>query len=539
VNAVGATAVLALVGLVLAIAALNVTILLVARVSFRQAELAVRSALGADRWRLVRPLTIEILLVTAAGGLLGLFVGVWAARLLPGVLRVPGDLPVRFSFEADWRVVAYAAAAVLAACLVMSLVTAGHAVRAAAAVPHQSSRSSSGHRSRTRRRLVIAQVAGCVVLLVVAGLFVRSLQAATRADLGFDPRGVLNVHMDVGQLGYADPRGREFFDQVMRGVESLPGVRAASYAVTVPLGYIRLGEMIIAESQDDADSVRAGTNSISPEYFDVMGIRLTRGRAFTKDDAAGARPVAVVNERLAAALWPGDDAVGRRLRTTAPGAEWMEIVGVVETGTYAYLFEEPQPFLYRPIAQAHSDLRVLQVRADLAPTELAPAIGGLIHEIEPDLPLYDVQPMTEALGGGLGLFPVRVGAVAAAVLGIAGLLLAAVGVYGVVSYLTVQRRPELGIRLAIGAAPSDVVELVLRDGLTLVAIGVGVGLAAAGLCSRLLNGLLFGVSASDLVTYLAVTVLLLGVGLLASVLPAWQASRLDPKAVLRTDCSGH
>jgi predicted permease len=469
------------------------------------------------------------------GGTAGLLLGSGAARILAGTMRVPGDLPVRFDFSLDWRGAGYAVAAIAAAGLLMGLVSSAHALSGAAApsLRRVGARSSGGQ--RTRRVLVAGQVAACVVLLVIAGLFVRSLGAAQDADLGFNPHGVLNVHMDVGQLGHTETEGRAFFDEAERRARSLPGVQAASFALTVPMGYVRVEETVESESQADGNPVTAGQNIVGAAYFEVMGIRLTRGRGFTGSDNEAAPPVAIVNQRLGDMLWPGEDPVGGRLRSSDAAAMSVQVVGVVETGRYGSLFEEPQPNFYRPMAQAYSGMRVLQVRTQMAPEALVPSIERTMRALEPILPLYDVQTMVQALGSGRGFFPLRVGASVAAALGIMGLSLAIVGVYGVVSYATVQRRRELGIRLAIGAAPRDVIGMVLRDGLTLLSLGIAIGLVAALACSRFVGSLLFGVGAHDAGTYAAVSAVLLCAGLAACLIPAWQAAAVDPKTALHSE----
>ncbi len=319
---------------------------------------------------------------------------------------------------------------------------------------------------------MVAQIALSVALLVAAGLFGRSLFEAERADLGFRPDGVLNVYMDVGQLGYAEPQGRAFFDEIERSVRAIPGIRTASFAFTIPMGYIRSSEAVEAEGGPSASAERmtAGKNLVSREYFEMMGIELVQGRSFSDEDDERSRPVAIVNRRLAAGLWPGQDAIGRRFRPVARRGPWIEVIGVVGTGKYHFLFEDPQPYFYLPIAQEYTGLRVLQVRTSVAPESVRSAIERTIGAHEPNLPLYDVQSMAQALGSGPGLFPARVGAVAITTFGLLAFALAIVGLYGLVSYLASQRGHEIGVRVAVGATRRDVVRLVLRDGLALVGV---------------------------------------------------------------------
>jgi predicted permease len=537
-NALGAAIMLALVVLVMIVAAVNVTNLLLARAAGRRLELTIRAALGAGRGRLVRQMVTESLMLAVLGGAAGVLLGTWAARVL-ATMRLPGDLPVRFDFHLDGRVLAYGVTVTLVTGLLVGLLP---AVRFSGGdldrTLRQSRHGSPGAQgSRIRGVLVAAQIAFCFILLAAAGLFVRSLFEAERADLGFRADGVLNVHMDVGQLGYTEAQGRAFFDDVDRRVRTIPGVQDVSFAFTIPMGYLRVSDAVEAEGQpaDSTRRVSVGTNIVSSEYFQTMGIQIVRGRSFSDSDNEQSRPVALVNQRLADMLWPSRDPIGRRFRSAGPDESWIEVVGVVNTGKYRFLFEDPQPYFYVPIAQQYTALRVLQVRASMPPEALAPAIERAIRALEPDLPLYDVQSMAQALGSGLGFFPVRVGAVSAASLGLLALALALVGLYGVVAYLTSQRTHEIGVRMAIGATPNDVVRLVLRDGSKLVLFGLAAGLLATVAGSRVVESFLFGISARDPLTLLGVAPILGGVALIACAIPAWRAARIDPTIALRSD----
>jgi predicted permease len=301
------------------------------------------------------------------------------------------------------------------------------------------------------------------------------------------------------------------------------------------MGYVRVGTALETEGQAAADRrtrISAGMNMISPEYFQTLGIPMVRGRSFVDTDHERSRSVAVINERLADMLWPGQDAVGRRFRSDGP---WIEVVGMVPTSKYEFLFEEPQPYFYVPIAQQYSGLRVLQVRASLPPAALAPAVERAIRALAPHLPLYDVQTMTQALGSGLGFFPVRVASIAAAVFGLLAFVLAIIGLYGVTSYLTSQRTHEIGIRIAVGATERNIVRLVLGDGSRFVIAGMAAGIVMTLGCSRVVGRYLFGVSASDPLTLLGVAPILSAVALMACAVPAWRAARVDPTTALRSE----
>ncbi|HSL23777.1 MAG TPA: ABC transporter permease [Vicinamibacterales bacterium] len=535
-NALGATMMLALVVLVMIVASVNVVNLLLARTASRRPELAVRAALGAGRGRLVRQMVTESLTLTALGGAAGVLLGTWAAHLLATV-RLPGDLPVRFDFHLDGRVLAYAATIALVTGLLVGVVP---AVRVSGADLHGALRPSrcvsppiGG--GRIRGFLVVAQIALCFVLLAAAGSFMRSLFEARRADLGFQPDGVFNVHMDVGQLGYTEVEGRAFFAEVERRVRFTPGVQDMSYAFTIPMGYIRVSDTVEAEGQLAGSHTRvsAGKNIVSSDYFRTMGIRVVRGRSFSDDDDSRSRSVAIVNRRLANILWPGLDPIGRRFRT--PGGPWIEVVGMTNTGKYRFLFEDPQPYFYVPTTQEYTGLRVLQVRTSMRPETLMPAVERAVRAIEPDVPLYDAQSMTKALGSGPGFFPLRVGAASAASLGLLAFALAIIGLYGVISYVTNARTHEIGVRMAVGATRQDIVRLVLECGSKLVLVGLAAGLLLTLASSQVVGRFLFGVSARDPLTLISVAPLLGCVALIACAIPAWRVTRVDPTVALRSE----
>ena len=536
-NTLGAVIMLAMVMLVMIIAAVNVTNLLLARSASRHRELAIRAALGAGRGRLVRQLVTESLLLAMLGGVAGVLLGTWVARAL-ATMRLPGDLPVRFDFRLDGRVLAYCLTVAVVTGLLVGLAS---AVRVSRANPDRilrgSREGSPTHRHGIRGFLVVAQISSCFVLLSVAAGFVRSLSEAERADLGFRPDGVLNIHMDVEQLGYSEAQGQAFFDEVDRRVRSIPGVQNVSFAFTIPMGYVRARTAVEAEGQpvDSDGPLPAGQNMVSSDYFETMGITIVRGRSFERADSGQSRPVAVVNQRLADILWPGQDPIGRRFKSPGPDSHWIEVVGVAKTGKYQFLFEDPQPYLYLPIAQAYAGLRVLQVRASIPPAALAPVAAREIRGLEPSLPLYDVQSMTQALGSGLGFFPVRVGAIAVAAFGLLAFALAVVGLYGVTSYLASQRTHEIGVRIAIGATRQHIVRLVLENGATLVVLGIATGIVMTLAGSRIVDRFLFGVSVYDPLTLVGVVPVLGGVTLIASAIPAWRAARVDPSTALRAE----
>jgi predicted permease len=531
---------LLLVGLVLLVACVNVVNLLMVRATVRQRELAVRAALGAGRLRLVRQLLTESLMLAAAGGLAGAALGRWVSGLLMRI-PFPADIPIRFELGFDWRVFGYIAAVALGTGIVVGLLPALRASRTDLnEVLREGGRglAEGSSRHRLRSALVIAQVAVSLVLLVAAALFVRSVQRAQAVDLGFRHEGVLNLSMDVSQLGFDEARGRAFFRELEARVAALPGVELTSYAYSVPFGYYNSAEYVEAEGQPVASGQRrpvASYNVVGTTYFQTMKIAIVKGREFNARDDQNGRKVAIVNEHMAGRFWPGQDPIGKRFRMIGPTADWLEIVGVSKQGKYNYIFEDPGMYFFLPIEQQYRPMRALHLRVAGNPEALAPLAQREIRALNPDLPVYDVRSMTRTLGGGNGFFLLQMGALFGGGLGVLGLLLALVGIYGVVSYSASQRTQEIGVRMALGARPRDIVRLVVGHGLILVMAGIGAGLLGSLGVGRLLTNLLFGVSPTDPLTFAGVPLVLGAMALVASYIPAFRATKVDPMKALRQD----
>ena len=531
---------LLLVSLVLLVACVNVVNLLMVRATVRHRELAVRAALGAGRKRLVRQMLVESLVLASLGGVAGVIVGRWLSTVLSQI-KLPADLPIRFELVFDWRVFAYISVVALGSGLAVGLLPALRASRTDLnEVLREGGRSmmEGGRRQRLRSMLVVAQVAVSLVLLVAAGLFVRSVQRAQSVDFGFDPRQVLNLSMDVTQLGFDEARGRSFYREVESRLKTLPGVESTSYAFSVPFGYYNSAEYVEAQDHPIAKEQRkpiAGFNAVEPDYFQLMRVPVTRGRAFTAHDDQRGRPVAIVNELMASRLWPGENPVGKRFRMEGNEKGWLEVVGVTRTGKYNYIFEDPGPYFYIPLEQHYRAQRVLHVRTAGAPEGLAPAAQKEIHALNPDIPVFDVRSMEHMLEGPNGFFLPQMAAMFGGALGVLGLILALVGIYGVVSFAATQRTQEIGVRMALGAQPRDILRLVVGHGLRLIALGIVVGLAASFALSRLLANMLFGISTTDPTTFIAVPMILGAMALAASYIPALRATRLDPSVALRNE----
>jgi putative ABC transport system permease protein len=537
-NPIAATVFLGLVGLVLLVACINVANLLLARATVREKEMAIRTALGAGRARLIRQLLTESLVLALLGGAAGALIGWWSSRLLSG-FRLPGDLPIQFDFSLDGRVFLYITGIALATGLLVGLVP---ALRSSRANLNDTLReggrapSGSGGRHRVRNVLVIAQVAGSLVLLIAAGLFVRSLGNARNADLGFRPANLLNLNMDPAQQGYDEVRGKAFYRELERRVRALPGVESASLAYSVPFGYYNEFGEVFPEEHPPEPGKRvpsAGRNYVGPDYFATMRLPILRGRAFNEQDTESSPLVAVLNESMAQRFWPGQDPLHKHFfYDKAPGKP-VEVVGVAQDGKYEWIFEDQELHFYIPRAQNYRSLQVLHVRTVGAPENMALTVQKEIRALDPDLAAYGVMTMEQHLQGVNALFLINMGAAFAAVLGGLGLLLALVGVYGVVSYAASQRTHEIGIRMALGAQRGEVLKMVLRQGFGLVLVGIAVGLASSLGFGRLVANMLFGISASDPLTFAGVALLLTFVALVACYVPARRATLVDPMIALR------
>ena len=533
-----AIAFLVLVGLVLLVACVNVANLLLARAAARQKEMAIRVAMGAGRARLIRQMLTESILLAAGGGLGGALLGNWACRALESI-RPLGSFPARFDLAFDWRVFFYIAAVALATGIVAGLMP---ALRASRVDLNDTLRESGrgligdGRRHPIRNFLVIAQVAGSLIVLVAAGLFTRSLAHAQTIDIGFDPHNVLTIGVDPGLAGYDQPRAEAYFRELLRRAQSTPGVESASLAFTVPMSYYSTSSQVYAEGQAGAPKSKApdaSYNIISPDYFTTLRIPLLKGRAFTDADTNTSGRVAIVNQTMATLLWPGQDPIGRRFAYESPTGPYLTVVGVARNGKYGELLEPPSPYFYEPMTQHYRSLHVLQLRTALPPMSLAPAIEAQARDLDPNLPLFDIQTADEVISGVNGLFLFHAGVAFAGPLGGLGLLLAVVGLYGVVSFTATQRTHEIGIRMALGAQPGDIFRLVLRQAIVLISTGVGIGILAALLVTRLISSMLIDIRSYDPLTFAGVAALLAIVALVACYLPARRAANLDPSAALR------
>ena len=529
---------LALAALVLLLACMNVANILLVRSTMRQREMAIRAAMGASRGRLIRQMLTESVLLALFGGLSGLTIGVWASGAVASLLP-SSRFPVRLDFGFDGRVFVYSMAAALFTGAIVGLWPALRAGRMDVnSVLQSGGRSDTAGVSRHRVRsfLVVAQVAGSLVLLIVAGLFVRSLMSAQRSYLGFDADHVLNLTLDPREVGYDDARTKNFYRDLEARVRALPEVHSASLAFSVPMGTVQDGSSVYIEGQPPTPGQPPAVviyNHVDPPYFDTMRVPLLRGRAFRENDDDKAPLVAVVNQTMALQFWPNQDPIGKRFSLKSATGPFVEVVGLAADGKFIFVGWDKKPYFFVPIAQNFSAYRTLQVRSSLPPESLIAQMQNEVHELDPNMPVSDVQTMRQSLAGGNGFFIFQVGAILAAAMGLLGLTLAVVGVYGVVSFAASQRTHEIGIRMALGAGRRDILQLVLRQGLLLVIGGVFSGLLLAWGLTRSMATLLVGVSPTDALTYFTATLLLGGIGLYACYAPARRSMQLDPMEALR------
>ena len=532
---------LALATLVLLLACMNVANILLVRVTVRQGEMGVRTALGAGRGRLMAQLLTESILLALVGGVAGVILGQWVNNLLGSTFeQAVSNVPLRLDWGLDWRVFSYALGIAIFSGMIVGV---SPALRASGtnvnAILREGGRSDSAHAGRHRSRsvLVVAQIAGSLVLLVATGLFVRSLAHVQRMYLGFDPDHVLNVTVDPHGIGYDEPRTRGFYRELEARVRALPGVKSVALAFSVPMGNTAEPRPIHIEGHPLArgqQPPRVFLNRVDPPYFEVMRVPLQRGRGFAETDNETVPGVAIVNQKMAKQFWPNEDPIGKRFSIFGPSGPFTQVIGVAQDGKYNLdALQEPIPFFYLPYAQDYSSQMTLQIRSAVTPESLIAPVQQVIRGLAPDLPIYDVRTMKQSLGGLNGFFVFRIGAVLAAVMGLIGLTLAVVGVYAVVSYNAEQRTHEMGIRMALGAGRREILGLILRQGMGLVIVGVLCGLVASWALTRTMARLLVGVSATDPLTFAGVTLLLAAIALWACYVPAWRAMRVDPMVALR------
>jgi predicted permease len=526
-------------GFVLLIACANVANLLLARGTARQREFAVRCALGAGRHRLFQQSLTESALLAGFGGVAGIALARWIPALIKALPAPPFVSPQALEFTLDWRSLACALLLSLATALLSGLIPAHQATRVELAAGVKDERSARGYRrSRLRAFLVVAQVSLSLLLLIVTGLFVQSVRKALASNPGFESGNLLLASVDLGLQGYDQQRGQEFYRQLPERVAALPGVRTATWLAKIPLDVHRFATDIEVEGQpgQPASPVNVDFNVVAPGCFHTLGIPQRRGRDFTAEDRPASPHVAIVSQTMAQRLWPQRDPLGQRLRLKWFGeanafAGAVEVIGVVADSKYRAWTESPRGVMYLPLSQNYRPQMTLLVRTSGNPISLLGPIQNEVKALDIRLPLFNVKTMRQQIN--ISVWPQEMGSGVLGAFGLLALLLAAVGIYGMMSFGVAQRTHEIGIRMALGAAPRDVVKSVLSQALSLVLAGIALGLVGALALTRFIASLLFGVKPTDPVTFAAVCLILTAVAVLASYLPARRAAKVDPLVALR------
>jgi putative ABC transport system permease protein len=530
---------MAIVGLVLLIACANVANLMLARASARRKEIGIRLALGANRARLVRQLLTESLLLSVLGGGLGLLLALWVTDLMQAFIPI---LEYKISdnfFALDSRALVFTLIISLGTGLIFGLAPAWHSsnpevvpvLKGEVEVVHRGKRRAFG----LQNILVVAQVALSLVVLVCGALFIKSFRRAQTMDPGFQNPNGLIAYLSPTLVGYEPEQARQFYRQVLERVSHVPGVEAASYARTLPLGDSSNSNGPILKEGETLARGSAGlnvmTSGISPGYFNTMQIPLIEGRDFNDRDTNTAKRVIIINQRMAEMLWPGESAVEKRILIGADSRDALEVVGVVKTGKYRALAEDPKPFYYYPAEQRRPSTMALVIRPSVDPGSLISAIRSEVQALDRRVPLFGVKTMTEHKT--YALWAPSMAASFSLAFGVVAILLSAVGLYSVMAYVVSQRTREVGIRMALGANRSHVMKMITRQGMRLAAVGVVIGLLLALALAKVMSSLLIGISGYDVTTFIVVPLLLAAVALVACYLPARRATKVDPLVALR------
>jgi predicted permease len=525
---------MAVVGVVLLIACANLAGLLLARAAGRTREVAIRMAVGASRGRLIRQFLLESLLLAAGGGMAGVVLSYWTAGGIDALMP-PMAYPVALTGRVSAAVLAFAVSLTFVTVLVFGLLPAVRASRPdlSASIKDDAPGAIGGAgRGRLRQSLVVAQVALSMVLLVCAALFLRSLSQARTIDPGFTMRSGIIAALDLLPNGYDAPRGIVFYEQLLAAVRQAPGVTAATVSSAVPLDLNSSDMAVDVDGYTPAgtEEMHAYYNRVATGYFDTLGVPIVEGRAIGPDDVEGSELSVVVNETMARRYWPGRSAVGGIVRF---GSGPARVVGIAADGKYGRLNEQPRNYMYVPLYQYYRPDVLLQVRTAGEPDAVIPFVQGAVKRLDVNLPLFDVRTMEEHLE--LSVFVPRLAGLMLGLFGALALLLAVVGLYGVIAFSVAHRTREIGVRIALGASRGEILRMVLRQGMLLTLAGVAIGLGLGALAGKALEGQLMGVAAADPVSFGLTAVILVAVALAACGVPARRAAVLDPLVALRRD----
>ena len=530
-----ALGVLVLAALVLLAACTNLASMLTARATDRQRELAIRLAIGAGRGRILRQVLIETLLLSLVGGGSGFVLATLLAQALSR-WRAPIDFPVQFNVNPDWRVFLFA---LLVSIFASVLFGSAPAWRASRTDPNAVLRGSpTGWRARSlgfRDILVALQVALCFVLVAGCLLSLRGLQQALRLNLGFKPQHVSVAGFDLGLAGYSEEQGRVFQQRVLEAIQRLPGVQSASYSNSVPLSIDQSQDGVYPADKADlrpSDVVDATRYQVSPGFFKTLGTKLLAGRDFNWHDDAASPSVAIVNLAFAKRVMNTEDPIGKRFRNGLNGG-LIEVIGLVEDGKYGSLTESHVPAVFWPMLQVHNSTTTIEVRSPRSATEMISEVRGAIRQLDPELPLYGTGSLEQMLG--FAFFPRRVAAIALSAFGVLAMVLAATGIHGLVAYVVSRRTHEIGIRMALGASPAQVLQHVMGKTAALVVLGSFVGLVLAMAMGQVIASVVYGAQLRDPIVMLCVLFTIALLGFFASWSPARRATRIEPTVALRYD----
>jgi predicted permease len=522
----GVAIISSIVALILLLVCANVANLLLSRAAARQKEIAVRLAIGGGRLRLIRQLLTESVLLAAAGGGAGLLVAYWGRELLPGRA---GQGPL------DWRVLLFTAAVALLTGIAFGIAPALKVTRDGADSLKDRTISGTAGRTLLSRTLLVTQIAISLVLLIGAGLFLRTVQNLRNVDVGFNPDNLVLFRISPVLNGYDQPRMQTLYDEMSRQLASLPGVQAVTLT-NPPLlsgsvnstSFVREGQTTVDRQRDTVNRVR-----VAPSFFEALGMPLLRGRGFSERDTLSAPRVAVINEAAVRKFYGGDDPIGRRFGNSPETSTQIEIVGIVRDAKYDSVRDAAPPTMYVPYVQSPLGAMAFAVRAAVDPTRVMPDVREAVRQIDPNLPVMDLSTQMEQIERRFE--QERIFARAYVLFGALALLVAAIGLFGLMSYNVTRRTPEIGIRMALGAEQHTVLRMVLSESLILVAIGIVIGVAAAAGAGRLLSSLLFGIEPDDALSSVLAISLMVAVAAIAGYIPARRASRLDPMLALRHD----
>ena len=528
--------IMGLAALILLITCANVAGMLLARAASREKEIAIRLALGSGRGRLVRQLVVESLVLFLVGGIGGVLLAVWGTGVISSI-RLPVPIPLDVGLRPDALVLGFGLALALGTGIVFGLAPALQSTHPSlmAALKNESRRTGSSG-SRMRRAFVMGQIGLSLLLLLSAGLFLRSLQRAASIDAGFDPVGVHMMSLNLSMDGYDEERGSVFTHTLLERVRALPRVTAASVAIDLPMDFGSHGTVAFPEGYQN-DNPPGGLfvdfNTVSEGYFESLRIPVRRGRTFLATDREGGMPVAIVGRAFAERVWPGEEPIGKSLRFGDVDAPLRTVVGIADDVKNQAITDTPEPFVYLPYAQNYQPSITLLVQSAGTGAGMSVTIRQAIRDIDPNLSLTQVESVADYTG--LGLLPQRIAAAVTSALGVLALLLSAIGVYGIVAYMVTQQTREIGIRMALGAARRDVLALILRRGLRLAVPGLLFGLASGLALARLIRAFTLDIAPGDPATFLGVPLVLLGVVALATLLPARRASAVQPSLALRNE----